>query len=123
MKGDIALSTLDVIDLFHQNYCIKGGVSTEVGSRAHKLHLQGIFRTRYPTAQQFQKEMNKFVKALLPSKGKGYRVLAKPLARTQDFVTMCGYILKDEGQPWFQHRVFNIPRYHLILHSSDLHLV
>jgi hypothetical protein len=67
MKGDIALSILDVIDLFHQNYCIKGGVSTK--ARAHKRHLQGIFRTHYRTSQQFKKEMDKFVKAYLSSKG------------------------------------------------------
>ena len=47
---------------------------------------------------------------------KGYRVLAKPLAKSQDFVTMCGYILKDERRPWFQYRIFNVPRFRIIYH-------
>ena len=42
--------------------------------------------------------------------GKGYRIVCKPLARSQPFTTMCGYITKDEGRPWYQCRVHNIPR-------------
>jgi hypothetical protein len=47
MKGDVALSTLSGIDLFHQRR-----LSTEVGFRAHKL------KTRYTTSQQLQKEIS-----------------------------------------------------------------
>ena len=42
--------------------------------------------------------------------GKGYRVVCKPLARGEPFTLMCGYIIKDEGRPWYQCGIHNIPR-------------
>ena len=51
-----------------------------------------------------------FVKSFIVDNGKGYRVVCKPLARGQSFTTMCGYITKDEGHPWYQCRIHNIPR-------------
>jgi hypothetical protein len=104
---DIDGNYIDCIYLFFEQYCIKGGVSTEVGKRARHQHLQGIFRTKFVNDS---KAMGGFIKGFLPDNGTHHRVLAKPLNRGQDFVTMCGYILKDEGQSWFRHRSFNIPR-------------
>ena len=51
-----------------------------------------------------------FIKSLLIDNGKEYRVVCKPLARGQSFTLMCGYITKDEGRPWYQCRIPNIPR-------------
>ena len=107
------MNYIDIIQQFHERCCIKGGVSTEVGKRAHNLHLQGVFRTKFPRTPSDAKAMCTFVKRLLPVSS-GFRVLCKPLGHGQDFTVMCGYILKDEGQPWFQHRAFNIPR--LVVH-------
>jgi hypothetical protein len=104
---DIERNYIDIILAFFETYCIKGGVSTEVGKRAHNLHLQGVFRCLFPNDS---KVLGAFLKSHMPNNGVGHRVLAKQLVRGQDFVTMCGYILKDEGQPWFQHRSHNIPR-------------
>jgi hypothetical protein len=54
-----ALSTLSSIDWFHRNYCIKGGLSTEVGSRAH---IRTILN---PLFNKAVTKRNKFVKSLL----------------------------------------------------------
>ena len=48
--------------------------------------------------------------SFIAEKGKGYRVLCKPLTRGQTFTTICGHISKDEGQTWCQCRIHNIPR-------------
>ncbi len=61
--GDVELILLDVTDNFIKTYCIRGGVSTEVGSRAHNLHLQGMFECRYPRDPTSAKALTKFFKA------------------------------------------------------------
>ena len=45
ISRDIALPTLDTVFNFIVTFCNRGGLSTEVGSRAHRLHLQGVFQT------------------------------------------------------------------------------
>ena len=110
IRDDVSLASLDAVFDFIFTFCNKGGLSTEVGSRAHRLHLQGVFQTLFPTAPDAAKVLTLFVKSFLADNGKGYRIVCKPLARGQNFTTMCGYITKDEGRPWFQCRVHNIPR-------------
>jgi hypothetical protein len=110
IRDDVSLASLDAVFDFIFNFCNKGGLSTEVGSRAHRLHLQGVFQTLFPTAPDAAKVLTLFIKSFLVDNGKGYRIVCKPLARGQNFTTMCGYITKDEGRPWFQCRVHNIPR-------------
>ena len=39
ISGDIALPTLDTVFNFIVTFCNRGGLSTEVGSRAHRLYL------------------------------------------------------------------------------------
>ena len=50
ISADIALPTLDAVFNFIVTFCHRGGISTEVGSRAHRLHLQGVFQTLFPTS-------------------------------------------------------------------------
>ena len=38
--ADIALATLDAVFNFIVAFCNRGGLSTEVGSRAHRLHCK-----------------------------------------------------------------------------------
>ena len=83
-----------------------------MGSRSHRLHLQGVFQTLFPTSPDACKVLTLFVKSFIVD-GKGYRVVCKPLARGQSFMTMCGYITKDEGRAWYQCRIHNIPREYL----------
>ena len=47
VSGDIALPTLDTVLNFIVTSSNRGGLSTEVGSRAHQLHLQGVFQTLF----------------------------------------------------------------------------
>ena len=108
--ADIALAALDAVFNFIVAFCNRGGLSTEVGSRAHRLHLQGVFQTLFPTAPDACKVLTLFVKSFIAENGKGYRVLRKPLTRGQTFTTMCGYITKDEGRAWYQCQIHNIPR-------------
>ena len=98
--ADIALATLDAVFNFIVAFCNRGGLSTEVGSRAHRLHLQGVFQTPFSTAPDACKLLTLFVKSLIAENGKGYRVMCKPRTRGQTFTTMCGYITKDEGRAW-----------------------
>ena len=69
-----------------------------------------VFQTIFPTSPDTVKVLTLFIKSFIVDNGKGYRIVSKPLARGQSFTTMCGYITKDEGQPWYQCRVHNIPR-------------
>ena len=110
ISGDIALPTMDTVFNFIVTFCNRGGLSTEVGSRAHRLHLQGEFQTLFPTTPDACKVLTVFVKSFIVDNGKGYRVVCKPLALGQSFTTMCGYIAKDEGRPWYQCRIHNISR-------------
>ena len=97
-SDDIAVSTIDIIDDFMKEYCLAGGAATEVGKRAFRFHLQCLFRLKYPTSDLYKKKLQTFIRRLLPGKGVGYRIHAKPLAGTQTFTAMLGYILKDEGR-------------------------
>jgi hypothetical protein len=106
--ADVAAQDQEVIHAFFKYYCTRGGVALEVGPRAHNLHFQGVFTTKYPTAPEYQKKMNLFVKHLFTHKVKGHRFNIKPLAPAQTFELMCGYIMKDEGQHWFSYRVYNV---------------
>ena len=110
VSSDIALLRLDAVFNFIMSFCNRGGISTEVGKRAHRLHLQGVFQTLFPTSPDACKVLTLFIKSFLIDNGKGYRVVCKPLARGQSFTLMCGYITKDEGRPWYQCRIHNIPR-------------
>ncbi len=38
-----------------------GGVATEVGKRAFKFHLQGVFEVRYPVTAPYQKQMGEHI--------------------------------------------------------------
>ena len=99
---DVHTSALDTIYSSYTAHCTKGGVSTEVGSRARRFHLQGVFQTKFPTDDKAKKYLCTFIRNLL-LEASGYRVLAKK----QNF----NNILKDELQPWFQCRIYNVSRY------------
>lgn len=102
IKTDVPIGLLDIIyDEFYRAYCLKGGISTEVGQRAHNLHLQGVFRIKYPKDPPAVAKLTKIIKDVIKSFTKslsGYRVLLKPLGCQQTFVTMVGYITKDAGK-------------------------
>jgi hypothetical protein len=72
---------------FLEQHCSKGAISTEVGKRAHNLHLQGVFQTKYSKTDVFKKQMNKFLKTFLPTNCVDYRVVYKPLTSGQDFLS------------------------------------
>jgi hypothetical protein len=105
--GDICLSILDIVISWIKTHCISGGVSTEVGKRAHNLHLQGVLEMRYPITKPYQTRLSSILKKLLPPGG-GYRVLVKPLSTGQTIPAMIGYITKDQGEPHYQIRTHNI---------------
>lgn len=95
---DVGADALHNVYKFIKKYCLKGGVSTEVGQRAFNHHLQGVFRLHWPSTKLYVQELQKFVKELLPAKGKSYKVLLKVFAKNQNFSAMVGYITKDEGE-------------------------
>jgi hypothetical protein len=95
--ADIPLLYLEIIYEFYTKYTLKGGVSTEVGSRAFQLHLQGAFRMRYPTHKMYMNELTKMIRKLLPQSGFRIKVLVKPFGLLQSFTPMIGYITKDQG--------------------------
>ena len=80
ISADIVLPILDAVFNFIVTFCIRGGISTEVGSRAHRLHLQGVLQTLFPTLPDACKVFTLFVKSFNVDNGKGYRVVCKPLA-------------------------------------------
>ena len=47
ISAEIALPTLDAVFNFIVSFCRRGGISTEVESRAHRLHMQGVFQTLF----------------------------------------------------------------------------
>jgi hypothetical protein len=111
LKGDVAIGLIDVISNFIEEFCLKGGVSTEVGHRAHNLHLQSVFRIKYPREPDSVKILTKMIKDAVKAYTKSlkdYRIYLKPLTKSQTFALMIGYISKDEGQPHFQTRLFRI---------------
>lgn len=79
-------------------------ISTEVGRRAFNLHGQGIFVLRYGKTDAYIKELNKSIRALLPCKGVGYKIMIKPLESSQSISAMVGYCLKDSGEAHFDVR-------------------
>ena len=63
--ADFALATLDANFNLIVTFCNRGGLSTKVGSRAHRLHLQGVFQTLFPTAPDACKVLTLFVKSFI----------------------------------------------------------
>jgi hypothetical protein len=59
-KDDVPHGLIDIIGNWIKDFCEKGGVSTEVGTKAFKLHLQGLFRCRYPTKEPFITKLSKY---------------------------------------------------------------
>lgn len=100
-NGDVHIEAVDVIGKFITDHCLKGAISTEVGPRVHNYHLQGIIRVRWPKAKKDCTELQKILKRLLPERGNGYRIVAKPLGTNQTFVAMLGYVTKDSGKYLF----------------------
>lgn len=96
-KGDVDLSLLDSIHTFFQTFCIKGAVSTEVGHRAHNLHFQGLFRTRFPKDKLHLTALAKIFKDMIKPRT-GYKILVKPFSPAQTIQAMIGYITKDDGK-------------------------
>lgn len=116
-KEDVSLKLLNPLHDFLTKYAVKGGVSTEVGPRAHNLHYQSSFTMRYPRDNVHKKKLTKMIKdeVIKETLGsyKGYKVFVKPFSSRQDFTAMLGYITKDEGQPHYQLRTHNITRVEL----------
>lgn len=99
-KADVPLVLLDVVHDFIVKYAIKGGVSTEVGHRAHNLHLQASFSMRFPKDRLRVKELTKLLRDELKAvvhNLSGYKIQLKGFAARQSFIAMLGYITKDEG--------------------------
>ena len=94
---DVIPAQLELLEKFLITFCIRGGFALEVGARAHNLHFQGIIEIRWGITQAHVKDLAKLLKNLFPANGKGVRVLVKCCTKTQDFISMLGYILKDEG--------------------------
>ena len=66
MKDDVPFGCLGVIHTWIQIHCTKGSVATEVGSKAHQLHVQGVIECFFPGSTLAQKSMNKTFKSLFP---------------------------------------------------------
>lgn len=96
--GDVELCVLEKVYEFLVKYALKGGVSTEVGNRAHNLHLQAMFQMRYPKDKAHVKEAVALLKQDLIKPLTGYKILLKPFATSQNFSAMLGYITKDQGK-------------------------
>ena len=105
--GDIQTCLLDIIGNFITDKCLRGAVSTEVGSRAHNLHLQGVIELHFPRAPTYVKILCKYIKDLLPDK-KGHKVACKPFNTSQNFAAMVGYVFKDQDKPHFQTRYIGL---------------
>ena len=56
---DVPIELMDIMEEFLKSFCIKGGIATEVGSRIHMLHIQGVFSLRYPTTAPFKAQLSK----------------------------------------------------------------
>lgn len=94
---DVGAEAIDIVASFIEEHCIKGGVSTEVGLRAHNLHLQGILKINWPATKEFVQILQKKIRALLPNGGAKYKVNLKLFAKAQTWGAMVGYITKDQG--------------------------
>lgn len=95
--GDVSRDAIDRVAEFIEKYCLKGGVSTEVGQRVFNLHLQGLFRIRWPIRKEYVQRLQKTVRGNLPENGRTYKVMVKPFGANQTFSAMVGYITKDQG--------------------------
>lgn len=95
------LLLLDKVDEFIKEFAISGGVATEVGSRAHNLHLQGALTIRYPRDPTHVKKLVKFFKDSVIKPRKGYKIMLKPFQKGQSMSTMIGFITKDQGMLFF----------------------
>jgi hypothetical protein len=54
-KEDVPSTLLTALNHWSVECCIKGAFSTEVGSRAFKLHIQGVFECHYPKTPEYVK--------------------------------------------------------------------
>ena len=80
---------------FIVSFCNRGRISTDVGKRAHRLHLQEVFQTLFPTSPVACKDVTPFfIKSFLKDNWKGYCVVCKPLARSQSFISCVDTLLK-----------------------------
>ena len=85
-----------------------GVVSTEVGKRAHNLHLQAVIKVHYPRTKPYVLLLGKAIKSRLPGNGVGYRVMVKPFSGAQNFSSMVGYCTKDTGRSHFKLLLHNV---------------
>lgn len=116
---------LPLLHDFIKEFCIKGKViacmltyrgnvftlgvaSTEVGKRAHNLHLQAVIKVHYPKAKAYVTLLAKTIKGCLPGSGVGYRVVVKPFVGAQNFSSMVGYCKKDTGRSHFKLLLHNV---------------
>lgn len=106
-KGDVDMTLLDSIQAFFEQYCIKGGVSTEVGHRAFNLHFQGIFRIKFPKDKASVTVLAKIFKDMIKPRT-GYKILVKPFSPQQTIEAMLGYITKDDGKTFVNVRLLLI---------------
>ena len=54
-KDDVPSSLLPALHNWSVECCIKAAFATEVGSRAFKLHIQGVFECHYPKTPEYVK--------------------------------------------------------------------
>jgi len=99
-NGDISDQLLPIIQEFVEKYCERGIISTEVGKRVFRLHIQGLVELYYPG--KYSTLLGKFIKKMIPFNGKGHKVTIKPLAKGQQFVGMIGYVTKDYRKPHYK---------------------
>jgi hypothetical protein len=99
----VAKTKAELLDVGHDfivKYAIKGGVSTDVGHRAHILHLQASFSMRLPKDRLRVREVTKLLrdelKAVVHNLA-GHKIQLKGFAARQTFIAMLEYITKDEG--------------------------
>ena len=94
-KGDVSLRFFDVLcNDFLKTKTVKAGCGTEVGNRAHRFHLQFIFKMHGSASKKHCDYIGKWIKKTLPQQGVGHRVYIKAFAKGQTESAMIGYILK-----------------------------
>ena len=94
-KADVPLELLNVVIAWTRTFCTRGAWATEVGQKAFKFHLQGVFECRYPKTPACKKKLQKIIRSLLGArKGAGYKILIKPFAEGQTLSAMIGYVTK-----------------------------
>ena len=108
--GDVPTNLLDIVKIWMEAHCTRGGISLESGARAHNLHVQGVLEMMYGKSKQHQRALVKIIRDLIPDRGTGYKVSCKPFEKHQQFTTMIGYITKDSNRAHFQMR-YNLVRF------------